>query len=313
MLSWAGRGVGKSVGKYALMVSDTAAIAAVRAKLKAAAPSTVVHTTKTDGATRAWMHGSVWVLLLLPLLIIAAILLFSKDIAGWAAGRMSIETERALAEKIWALQKPTMQLVQRPAANKMLDEIGAKLTAGSPYKYQFHLVENKTVNAFAMPGGYVVVHTGLIERASGAEELAGVLAHEVQHVEKRHSLKAMAHSLGLGVATSILLGDASGSVIGIAQELSRLSFSRESEAEADTDGLKALARADINPQGLKTFFKKMAEEDAKDKLGLPAILSSHPASADRFAAIDAQLPAVTKGKTFTPLPYKWDEIKAALK
>jgi beta-barrel assembly-enhancing protease len=307
MLSWPGKGG----ARYALMVSDAAAIQAVRAKLATARPGTKIDAVKADGRTRAWSHAMVWVGFVVPLLLIVALVLYSKQIAGWAAGQMPIATERQLGEKLWALQKPGLGIVQRPLVNKMLDEIGAKLTQGSAYKYEFHLVDNKTINAFAMPGGFVVVHSGLIERASSAEEVAGVLAHEVQHVEKRHSLKAMAHSLGLGIAISLLFGDVSGgAVVGAAQEVSRLSFSRESETEADLEGMKMLARAGIDPAGLKTFFRKMSDDN---KLALPAILSSHPASEDRFALIDKELPRAVAGKTFMPLPYKWDEIKAALK
>ncbi len=311
MLSWSGESRSSGGSNYALMLSDVAAIAAVRAKLKQVQPGTKIGATKADATTRAWSHAMVWIGLIAPLMLIVALVIYSKEIAGWAAGQMPIATERQLGEKLWAMQKPGLGIVQRPVVNKMLDEIGTKLTQGSPYKYEFHLVDNKTVNAFAMPGGFVVVHAGLIERASSAEEVAGVLAHEVQHVEKRHSLKAMAHSLGLGIAASLIMGDVSGgAVVGAAQEMSRLSFSRESETEADLEGMKMLARAGIDPTGLKTFFRKMSEDT---KLALPAILSSHPASEDRFALIDRELPKTVAGKTFAPLPYKWDEIKAGLK
>ena len=309
MLSWSGKGG----ARYALMLGEAAAISTVTARLKTAQPATRIRTATPDATTRVWSHSMLWIGFIAPLLLIVALVLYSKQIAGWAAGQMPIATERQLGEKLWALQKPGLGIVQRPVVNKMLDEIGAKLTqtSGSPYKYEFHLVDNKTVNAFAMPGGFVVVHSGLIERASSAEEVAGVLAHEVQHVEKRHSLKAMAHSLGLGIAISLIFGDVSGgAVVGAAQEMSRLSFSRESETEADLEGMKMLARAGIDPTGLKTFFRKMSEDN---KLALPAILSSHPASADRFALIDKELPKAIAGKTFTPLPYKWDEVKAGLK
>ena len=70
----------------------------------------------------------------------------------------------------------------------MVNEIGAKLTQGSVYRYQFHVAVDKSVNAYAMPGGYIVVHTGLLALADNADEVAGVLAHEVSHVEKRHKI-----------------------------------------------------------------------------------------------------------------------------
>ncbi len=108
--------------------------------------------------------------------------------------------------------------------------IGGRLTQGSRYQYKFHVALDKSVNAFAMPGGFVVVHTGLIQLAESPEELAGVLAHEIQHVEQRHSLRAMAQSLGLYAVLSLLVGDTSG-LASLGGDLLKLKFSRNHETE----------------------------------------------------------------------------------
>jgi predicted Zn-dependent protease len=148
----------------------------------------------------------------------------------------------------------------------------------------------------------------LLALASSAEEVAGVLAHEVQHVERRHSLKAMAKSAGLMVTVGMVFGDLGG-LVALGQDLIGLDFSRQAEAEADALGLDALVAAGIAPGGMRDFFRKMGE---KEKLNL-GWLSSHPASEDRFAAIDAAIKALPPpALQVAPLAYDYGRIKAAL-
>jgi beta-barrel assembly-enhancing protease len=302
MLQWQG-----SAGDYALAVSDLAAQQAITAFARQAAPASLQSAQRADATTRAWSHGLIWLTFVLPLLALVLFLVFSRQVAGWAADRMSVETEMQLGEKLWSMQKQQLRIIDTPTqAQAAISEIGARLTKGSRYKYTFTLVDDPAINAFAMPGGYVVVHSGLIRRAESAEELAGVLAHEVQHVEKRHGLKNMAHSLGMAAVVSLVLGDVSGIAAGAVEHLATSRFSRESETEADLGGMKMLDAAGINPVGMQSFFKKMSDDT---KIALPAILSSHPASEDRFALIAANLP---KGKTYTPLAYDWAALKTEL-
>jgi predicted Zn-dependent protease len=158
-----------------------------------------------------------------------------------------------------------------------------------------------------VPGGYVVVNTGLIRAADSAEEVAGVLAHEVQHVERRHTLKNMLHSLGFHALMALALGDISGTALGnVATTLSELKFGRDLESEADTLGLKALKKAGIAPQGMVSFFAKLAKQE-KDAAP-PALLSTHPASDERMQALNK---LVQEQGTWpsTPLPYDWVSIK----
>jgi beta-barrel assembly-enhancing protease len=304
MLGWKG-----AAGEYALAVSDSMAQQAIKRVVKAAAPKSLQRAHRADGVTRAWSHTMIWALFVVPVVALVLILVFSRQVAGWAADRMSVETEQQLGEKLWSLQKSSLKIIDKadaPLAHQAVQEIGAKLTNGSAYKYTFTIVDDAAVNAFAMPGGYVVVHSGLIRRADTAEELAGVLAHEVQHVEKRHNLKNLAHSLGVTAALALVLGDVSAVAAGAAEHLATTRFSRGSETEADLEGMKMLDAAGIDPKGMRSFFKKMMDDQ---KVSLPAILSTHPASEARFALIDANLP---KGKTYAALPYDWKAVKAEI-
>ncbi|MBL8383763.1 MAG: M48 family metallopeptidase [Burkholderiales bacterium] len=309
MLEWQGR-----AGSYALVVSDAAAVAALRAQLAQSAPEKArlrgTGHLGADARTRRWSHLMVWATLLpivLPIVLLVLLLAEHDRIAAWAVSHVPVAQERKLGEAVFAQAKARLRLVDGPP-QAMVREIGARLTRGSPYAYEFHVAEDATVNAFAMPGGFIVVHTGLLALAGSAEEVAGVLAHEVQHVERRHSLKAMVKSAGLMVTVSLLFGDLGG-LVSVGQDLIGLKFSRDHESEADAEGLKMLVAAGIRPQGMRDFFRRMSEQEKLD-LGW---LSSHPASETRFAAMDAALKAMPAAAVDAPaLPYDYAAIKAAL-
>ena len=309
MLEWSGR-----AGKYAIAISDPASVAALRAQLETSVPAKAA--LKGTGqlghgaGTRRWSSAMIWLTVLpiiLPLLLLGILLWEHERIANWAISYVPVEQERKLGEAVFAQTKAKLKLVEGPPA-AMVREIGARLTKGSAYAYEFYVTDDSTVNAFAMPGGFVVVHTGLLGLAGNAEEVAGVLAHEVQHVEKRHSLKAMVKSAGLMVTVSMVFGDLGG-LVSLGQDLIGLKFSRQHETEADAEGLKALVAAGISPVGMRDFFRKMGE---KEKLDL-GWLSSHPASDERHAALDAAIKALpAAAMQVPPLNHDYVVIKAAL-
>lgn len=309
MLEWAGPS-----GRYVLAVTDPDAVAALKAQLAKSAPAKATlkgdGRPRTDGATRRWSRMMLWFTVLpivLPLLLLGIVLWEHERIAAWAIAQVPVAQERRLGAVVFAQTKARLKLVDGPPA-AMVREIGARLTRGSAYQYEFHVADDHLVNAFAMPGGFIVVHSGLLALAANAEEVAGVLAHEVQHVEKRHSLKAMAKSASLMVSVSMVFGDLGG-LVSLGQDLIGLKFSRQHESEADAEGLKALVAAGIAPAGMRDFFRKMGD---KESLNL-GWLSSHPASADRFAALDAALKALPAAALkAAPLAYDYAAIKAAL-
>jgi predicted Zn-dependent protease len=150
-----------------------------------------------------------------------------------------------------------------------------------------------------MPGGVIVVHTGLIRATRRPEELAGVLAHEVQHVEQRHSLKAVIKEAGLRGLWAALSGDLGGTLAGqAALELGALRFSRDAEREADARGFETLVARDIDPAGMVDFFGTMAQRTGASP---PAWLSTHPASEARQELLRAMQLALG-GRQFPPLP-----------
>lgn len=297
-LEWKGE-----AGAYALSVDDVSAVQAIGALAGARA----VRGASWSGGTRAWVWGIVGTTVVLPLLLLAALLLAHERIAGWIVDRIPIETEQKLGEQLFERQKAGLKLVDGvPLA--MVNDIGARLTKDSLYQYRFHVAVDKSVNAYAMPGGFIVVHSGLLDLATSADEVAGVLAHEVSHVEKRHSLTALAQSAGLYATMSLLFGDL-GQLGSVGSELLSRKFSRDHEREADSNGLALLVKAGMAPPALASFFRKMAGQGGS----VPAFLSTHPASEERFADIEraiAALPAAARAAA--PLDVDYRAIKAVL-
>ena len=135
------------------------------------------------------------------------------------------------------------------------------------------VVKSDIVNAFALPGGYVVVFTGLMKKAESGEEVAGVLSHELNHVLQRHGLERLVKSLGLMTVTAIVFGNQQGLVGMMKQlgvELFTLKFGREQETEADLTGLQLLQRAKIDPAGMSRFSTALGERSRSDGVALHA-------------------------------------------
>lgn len=296
-------------GTYSLAVNDENA----RHTLLAHAPETLQpalsqfkrRTRRTQrGFKLGW--GILGLVFLAPVLLLLLFWMKSDSIASWGAAQISVAQEEQLGEVIFAQQKMGLKLIDKGILPTTIQDMGNRLTKGSAFTYKWYVADNPQINAFAMPGGYIVVYTGLIKAADSAEEVAGVLAHEVQHVEQRHVLRGMLQSLGWQALMSIVLGDFSGTLGGeLATQLGSLKFSRDKETEADMKGLEALRAARIDPQGMVTFFDKLSRQQAG---GPPALFSTHPASEERMTTLKQ---AVQKmgGWQSVKLPYDWALVK----
>jgi beta-barrel assembly-enhancing protease len=152
------------------------------------------------------------------------------------------------------------------------------------------VVDIPIVNAVALPGGHVLIFRGLLDQATSPDEVAGVLAHEMGHVEHRHVLQALVRQFGL----SMVLGGLDGNVGGYTNALLSASYSRSAEAEADGYAIDTLTRARTSPLGAAGFFQRMARTEAKAEgaVALMGYLASHPMSSER----EARFSAAAKGK-----------------
>ncbi len=253
---------------------------------------------RKGGAARAVGWSLLGLLVLSPLLLLALFFTQADRIAGWVADQIPIEEETKLGQSSFESMKGGLKLQDSGAAFDAVQTIGKRLTQGSKYSYEFHVVQDDTLNAFALPGGIVVVHTGLISKTKRPEELAGVLAHEVQHVEQRHSLEGMVKSLGLRAVWALVTGDLGGTLAGeAALQLTSLKFSRDAETEADDKGFDTLVKQGIDPSGMPDFFKIMSEQAADAPA---AFISTHPLSEDRQEALAERVERLEKNE-FKPL------------
>lgn len=254
--------------------------------------------------------GAYGLYLALPAILLALFLFNLDRVVGWAAAKVPIGYEAKIGNMVLAQTRAQSQVIESGPAAEAIRQIGGRLTEGSRYQYRWLLVRNEQVNAFAAPGGVVVVYSGLIKQTDRPEELAGVLAHEIAHVELRHSLQGVIKKAGFSILLSVVMGDWSGSAIGggIAT-LTEMKFSRDAETQADEEGLRRLVKANISPQGMPEFFGKLAKKES----GGPdlSMLSTHPASQERMKMLQeriSQLPA----RSYPPLNLDWERIKASL-
>lgn len=180
----------------------------------------------------------------------------------------------------------------------------------SPYRFDVTVVRNETVNAMALPGGWVIVYTGLLKQADSPEEVAGVLAHELSHVVLRHGMESMVQSAGLMTMVMVVLGNQQGAIgalerLGI--QITSLTFSREKETAADLHGLHLLDEAHISPAGLIAFFERLAKNERTPI----ALLSTHPMSAERAARLNREASSLPRTSP-APLDVDWAAVKASL-
>ncbi|MFT5085216.1 MAG: putative Zn-dependent protease [Lentisphaeria bacterium] len=280
-------------------------------------------------------HRAAWVLLILVIALAVAApvaLIFRMDILSKVvAQQVPAEWEEKLGDSVIAQYSldhtflgagQTDQLL-RPLVTPLVDAIG-----NSRYVYSFHIVNDSSPNAFALPGGEVVIHSALILKAESAEELLGVLGHEIVHVEEQHGVRNIVGATGVYMIASAVFGDVSGVLAvlsGAAPVLLNQSYSRRFETESDINGFALLLKANINPNGLASFFEKLIAQEkeqleniedketrelVKDVLGF---LSSHPASEQRVENLRKLTVGVSDTHSYRDLSSAFTKLQQAVK
>jgi Zn-dependent protease with chaperone function len=230
-----------------------------------------------------------------------------------AVDRIPVEWEQKLGESAYHDFLARREVMKEGPAVAAVTEMTHRLTdpiPENPYTFDITVVKSDVVNAFALPGGYIVVFTGLMKKAESSEEVAGVLAHELNHVLQRHGLERIVKQLGFVAVVSIVLGNQQGlggvmKQLGV--ELMTLKFGRAQETEADLTGLQLLHRAKINPNGMITFFQRLVEKDE----GRVEWLSTHPMSSARAERLKAELTDLPK-QTPQPFTFDWTKVRTSL-
>lgn len=180
-------------------------------------------------------------------------------------------------------------------------------------RFTFKVVDDdKTINAFAIPGGHIYVYSGLMKAASDEAELAGVLGHEIAHVTQRHIADRLVTQLGLQTVLGLALGKNPGMVGQLAAQLAGtgalLKFTRDQESEADARGLPYMVAAGYDPNGMVRFFQKLQKNEGPGAL---VFLSDHPLASDRIEALQARIKRMRNKPDMTNQA-AYEEIKGKL-
>jgi len=222
--------------------------------------------------------------------------------------RIPPQWEQQVGDDLMAELKTTETFVQDPKLLAKLDQGVAPLVRALPnnqLQYKFYLLEERIPNAFALPGGHVVVTTRLLEMSERPEEIAGVVAHELAHVTQKHGFRKIIASAGPYLIFKVFLGNSSGAlpILGESSELLvRQSFSQEYELEADDVGWQHLVAAHIDPRGLAEMLRKFQAEQQRVPGAKPQLnaFSSHPATAKRIQRLDAKWEKLKNKSEFVP-------------
>ena len=210
-----------------------------------------------------------------------------------AACDVSVSQEDELGDAYAAQIEEQLPILRDSVAEAWLTTLGARLTSVADKDsrdWHFYLVDDSTVNAFAVPGGHVFVHRGLIERAGSFSELAGVLGHEVAHVTLRHSVDQMKSRTRTSVVVmvfcsiaNICSSTAAQVALDVGGQALFAKYSRDDEAQADSAAVGYLVAAGVDPRGIPTMFRRMAQERQVDPTALDAWFGSHPLEESRVA------------------------------
>jgi len=234
---------------------------------------------------------------IIPLLI--SIFLFGGLRGGACA--MTTEEEKKLGKKVLLEIEKEADFVKDLNVQAFVEKVGSSLVdhvGPTPFEFKFYVINDLDPNAFAVPGGYVFINTGLIALAENEQEIAGVLAHEISHVTQRHIAKMIEKSKVLNIATlgAILAGmlagrggPGSGAAVSMATATAgalQLKFSREIEQDADQHGLNLLIKAGYDPDGMINFFKKLQKLSLAMAPKTPAYLLNHPAIENRISLLE---------------------------
>lgn len=196
-----------------------------------------------------------------------------------------------------------LPMVNDRAITDYVQQLGmsiASKTSRGDLDWQFFVVDSKEVNAFALPGGFIYVNRGLIERADKLDELAGALGHEIGHVVRRHSVQQMEKATGANVAvgltctlTRLCNSNVAQAAIQVGGAALFAKYSRHEEAEADSEAVVNVIRAGFDPEGIPVLFERLLEERRTSPLRIEAFFASHPLEEDRIRATQREIASLS--------------------
>jgi predicted Zn-dependent protease len=234
---------------------------------------------------------------------------------------MSLDKEIALGHQLAAQVERQAKLFNDPVVNEYVNRVEQNIVRNSDAKVPFtiRIIDSDEVNAFALPGGFLFVNTGLILAADQEAELAGVLAHETAHVAARHGAETASKEQALNVASIplIFVGGVAGvgarQAAGIAIPVTFLKFTRNQEAEADYLGAQYMYKAGYDPSAMLSFFEKLQAKEKAKPGTMSSLFTDHPPTAARIAAIKQEIETILPNREqYVVSTSEFDGVKARL-
>ncbi len=233
----------------------------------------------------------------------------------------SLETEIKIGKQYSMQIENSVKLVQDPMVNEYVNRIGQNLVRNSDAKVPFTIkvIDSDEINAFAIPGGFFYVNSGLILAADEEAELAGVMAHEIAHVCARHAMRQMtrANLAQIGTLPLIFVGGGIGygvyEAAGLGLPLTFMKFQRNFEAEADYLGLQYMYKTGYDPQAFISFFEKIQAKEKKKPGAVAKAFASHPQTPDRIEASQKEIATILPAKAqYIVSTSEFDDVKGRL-
>jgi beta-barrel assembly-enhancing protease len=233
----------------------------------------------------------------------------------------SLETEIKVGKQYSMQVDNSVKMVQDPVVNEYVNRIGQNLVRNSDAQVPFTIkvIDSDEVNAFALPGGFFYVNSGLILAADEEAELAGVMAHEIAHVCARHAMRQMtrANWANIGTLPLIFVGGGIGYAVyeaaGLGLPLTFMKFQRNFEAEADYLGLQYMYKTGYDPQAFISFFEKIQAKEKKKPGTLAKAFASHPQTPDRIEESQKEIATILPAKTqYIVSTSEFDDVKSRL-
>lgn len=233
----------------------------------------------------------------------------------------SVADDIEIGRQVSASAEEDLSVVEDPLLQTYVSDLGQRLASdprSGPFPYTFTLIQDPSINAFALPGGPIYIHTGLIEAAANEAQLAGVIAHEISHVALRHGTNQASRASLLQIPAMLAsgaLGDQSAGAqigqLGLSVGLSSvlLSYSRSAETEADALGARIMAEAGYDPLEMAAFFETL---EASGGTRGPEFLSSHPNPGNRTQAVRAEIRTFPSAGPYTASTGRFPEIQARI-
>ncbi|MFZ0706410.1 MAG: M48 family metallopeptidase [Candidatus Korobacteraceae bacterium] len=243
----------------------------------------------------------------------------NRGIGDW----YSLDTDIKMGKQYAMMVEQNAKLIQDPVITEYVNRIGQNLVRNSDSKVPFTIkvIDSDEINAFALPGGFFYVNSGLILAADEEAELAGVMAHEIAHVCARHATREMTRENYAQIATTPLMFvitswgmyEAVNIGLGLAMPMAFMKFSRNFESEADYLGLQYMYKAGYDPQAFVSFFEKIQAREKQKPGTLSKAFASHPPTPDRIAKSESEIKELLPGRSqYIVDTSEFDSVKARL-